>query len=84
MDILGRVSQRLYRGLCLSEHTATAGMGILDIVNRVLIGLRDRQVNIKNKLGIGLTRDKKKPYGIPALLKLLWAWLSGVCLTQAL
>jgi len=36
------------------ENTADAGMGILDIIDRILVGLLFGQVDVEYQLGIGL------------------------------
>ena len=48
----------------LREHRADPGMGILHIVDRVLVGAREREVDIEHELGIGLALDQKKTHRV--------------------
>ena len=48
----------------LAHHAAAAGVGILYIVNRIVVALRQRQVDIKDELRVGRARYQKEACGV--------------------
>src|SRR5690625_5354672 len=50
----------------LSQYRINSGMGILNIVNRVFLATRQRQIDIKDKLGVCPSLHQEKTYRIPA------------------
>src|ERR1035437_419974 len=46
------------------KNTADAGMGILDIIDRIFVGLLFGQVNVEYQLGIRFAHQKKEAGGI--------------------
>lgn len=50
------------------KNTADAGMGILDIIDRIFIGLLFGQVNVEYQLGIRLAHQKKEAGSITPYL----------------